>query len=511
MKLLLLVLILTASNIAHSKLLQIIHTNDLHSYFKGHQDGSGGYAKLKTAIDSIKANAASQGIETLQVDAGDFGEGTSFFLSNEGIDTFQALDKLGVEVSVVGNHDYMLGGEVLGSQIRESKIKAKIISANLRTTDAMNIGDTIKPYFDTERAGISIRVIGLSTPSIHFQYPLRPQAGSVEPFLGVAYQQSKKAKQENKELVIALTHLGIKDDKILAKRTRNIDLIIGGHDHLALEKEIIINNANGVPIPIVQAGSNSRYVGSLLIDIQPNQPVRVVEYKLIPINGDIPEDVGLKIFVEHAYENLARFFDRDLDEIIGTSTITLSGSINGDVTLTPSCWGKHLAKMQKESAQADIGLHLANFEGMQIPPGDIKFIDMINNFPHLSSYDDDGWQISTFSLKGKSIKWLLIVLANNPFTTGLSKYGITYKKFKIPKRIPLIGGKTFIWRLRINGNKVSKNKFYSFAMPTEVAETIVSLIPKKLRKRIPPFKPSGKYYWPELEKYFKINSPISCL
>ena len=96
---------------AEAKLLQIIHSNDLHSYFEGSRTGKGGYARIKTLVDQLKDDAASKGIETYFLDAGDFGEGSSFYFSNNGVDSLKALDLLGVDATVIGNHDFILGGK----------------------------------------------------------------------------------------------------------------------------------------------------------------------------------------------------------------------------------------------------------------------------------------------------------------------------------------------------------------------------------------------------------------
>ncbi len=111
-------LALSASTASFSKVIQIIHTNDLHSYFQGTRGGIGGYAQLKTVIDELKRDATSKGIPSLYLDAGDFGEGSSFYFSNQGVDSLRALDMLGVDVTVLGNHDFILGGKQLRNQIR---------------------------------------------------------------------------------------------------------------------------------------------------------------------------------------------------------------------------------------------------------------------------------------------------------------------------------------------------------------------------------------------------------
>lgn len=146
--------------VSEARLLNIIHTNDLHSYFKGYKDGRGGYPRLKSKIEELKASSLAQGIEVLQLDAGDFGEGTSFFISEEGSASVKALELIGTDVSVIGNHDHMLGGKILGDQIRKANVKTKFVSANLVQTPDMNLQGIVTPFVDIKRAGIKIRVIG---------------------------------------------------------------------------------------------------------------------------------------------------------------------------------------------------------------------------------------------------------------------------------------------------------------------------------------------------------------
>jgi len=63
------------------------------------------------------------------------------------------------------------------------------------------------------------------------------------------------------DLLIALTHIGLKQDIELAKRAPQIDLIIGGHSHSVLEEP----QREG-RVAIVQAGSYARFVGRVEVE-----------------------------------------------------------------------------------------------------------------------------------------------------------------------------------------------------------------------------------------------------
>ena len=80
-----------------AKLLQIIHTNDLHANFDSSDTpGRGGYAAVKGLIDSLRDAAALKGIETLTVDAGDFADGSIYRYAEKG----------GVEILAVSDDCY---------------------------------------------------------------------------------------------------------------------------------------------------------------------------------------------------------------------------------------------------------------------------------------------------------------------------------------------------------------------------------------------------------------------
>ena len=126
-KLLILLSFLLISQAALAKKFMIIHTNDLHSYFDGLSEQIGSYARVKTIIDQLKAEANDKNLKYLVMDGGDFGEGNSFFLSNDGVDSLKLLEMIGVEYAVIGNHDHMQGGKMLSTQITKANSKIKFL------------------------------------------------------------------------------------------------------------------------------------------------------------------------------------------------------------------------------------------------------------------------------------------------------------------------------------------------------------------------------------------------
>src|SRR5262245_42283193 len=114
--------VLTLPSISFAQRLQILHTNDLHAHFDEAEDLSlaqgnenkpsrptGGYAQVKALIDKLKREAAAEGTESLVLDAGDFSEGTQYFLIDKGEETWRLMDTMGYDAVALGNHDFYIG------------------------------------------------------------------------------------------------------------------------------------------------------------------------------------------------------------------------------------------------------------------------------------------------------------------------------------------------------------------------------------------------------------------
>lgn len=464
-------------------MLQIIHTNDLHSYFAGYHNDTGGYARVMTKIKQLRAEAASKGIEVLQVDAGDWGEGTSFFQSDNGADSIRALEMLGAEVTTIGNHDHVMGGNVLANQIRRANVKTKFVLANLEATPDMEIGDTITPYVDLERAGISIRIIGLTTPEDNFQYSIAP--GRIRSPYSIGEEEAKKGKAAGKELVIALSHLGLYADEYLGRNSSSIDLIVGGHSHAKLKEVDWVTNLKEKKVPIVQAWAHGLAVGSLLIDVKDDGKLEVVDYKVHEIGAPLEADPEMAALVAKASDKRNEVFDFKFDEVIGHTDTPITGYVSGLPVWRSSCWGRHFATAARKAAGTSVGIHVAAFEGVYKQPGPVTYGDLADSFPHIRKFGDKGWEIATVQMSAMKLRAMMYWISRRGY--GVTFSGLGYKDV----------------------GELSNKGYYTVAFPAEVALAIKTSLPG-YRNYLQGLKYTGKYYWPVMMEHIQKNSPIKC-
>lgn len=496
----------------YAKLVQIIHTNDLHSFFAGSRSGLGGYSRIKTLIDQLKSDATTKGIPSLYLDGGDFGEGSSYYFSNNGVDALKALDLLGVDVTVLGNHDFILGGKQLRDQLNASGLKAHLLSANLKGKALMGLKKKIKNYVDYDIDGNTIRIFGLTTPEIHYQYPLLPN-GFISGSHKKGIKMARQARKDGVDFVIALTHLGLDKDSILVSHSRSIDMVIGGHSHTRLGQPKMVENLKGEIIPIFQTGAHGMAVGSLIVDILGDGEYKLIDYRLYDVTQDIPEDQAVKKFVDEAYINRERYFNRSWSEVIGFSEITLTGLYKGKVRNPRSCWSRHIARLTRTTAETDLSLQFDVFQGEEIPAGPIRFGDLIDNFPHFRAWGDKGWTISRATISGLVLNQILKGLSggDQPFDATLD--GVEAFDEAKGMLVPYeVGGAHQPHQARIKGEEINNLKFYTIALPSEIPFAIgkfSNLIQDLLLIRSQEVPNSD--YWSLMENYLRQNSPLKCL
>lgn len=471
--------------LSQARLIQILHTNDLHSYFDGYNNAnrSGGYARLMTKIKELKKAAAEKGIEVLHLDGGDWGEGTTWFLADNGKDSLRALEMLGTEVSVIGNHDHLLGGKTLGHQIRGANISTRFVAANMLPTPEMDLNGVVVPYVDINRASIPIRIIGLTTSQYYYQYSLSP--GKILSPAPVAEAQGVQAKKSGRELVIALTHLGTYADSTVVNNTSSIDVIVGGHSHTKLSSILWAKNKNKKSIPIVQAWAHGLAVGTLTLDVKEGGGVSVVEYKLHEIGNDVTPDPAMSAFIERSTRKINSNLLFPSDEVFGETKTPMTGYLNGKPVIRSSCWGRHMASAARLAAGAAVGVHVSQFEGVYGPPGEVIYGDIANQFPHVRKFGDQGWEIATVTMSGAKLRTMMWYISRKGY--GVSFSGLGY----------------------LSPENLDDKAFYRVAFPAEVALAINTSIPG-YRSYMQGLKYTGKYYWPVMADYVKKNSPIQC-
>ncbi len=261
--------LLTATDAAAQKRLTILHVNDTHSHLEperaGKEAGLGGVIERAAYRDSVVKADGKRNV--LLLHAGDFNQGTSYFSVLNGDLEVELINAMEYDCITLGNHEFDNGVEDLARRL--AKIRCPVVCANYDFSK-LEAGKYIKPYVILKKAGMRIGIIGLM-PDITILVPREvsrqiPAYNNAE----VVNKWASYLKEEKKcDLVIALTHIGFEGepytDPMLVSRTRNIDLVVGGHSHTFLSEPAYVENLDGKQVPVVQDGCWGLNVGNLKV------------------------------------------------------------------------------------------------------------------------------------------------------------------------------------------------------------------------------------------------------
>ena len=437
---------------AEAKLIQVLHTNDLHAALetegapKEGEPEYGGWAQLKKAMDAATLQASLNGIESIRLDAGDFTEGSTFYFPNHGAGVIQAFQHLGYDAVVMGNHDWLMGARSLDDLYGEKPFPFPVLSANIKIQSGLkNLTKTILPSTQLIRNGIKIGVFGLSTDEALYSWIPRVNSKKREMkiqdyrddiyeddgesgtriYPGIANQLIEKLRAEN-DVVIGLTHIGLDEDQLLAANSRGLDLIVGGHSHSLLEKPSFTNDLDGKKVPIVQVGMNGKYFGKMILNIEPGQRPQLISYELVPVLRNDAKDALVENDVNAAKNQRNTQFGNEMNRVVGISEDRLvSGAVG------PTAFSKFVVDSMRDTAQADVGIDVGAFHGSAAQAaGPVTRLNLIEMYPRKFERDQNqGLYVYEAKVPGILIRIGLNYAVR--FGTHLEMSGVTYDLEKI--------------------------------------------------------------------------------
>jgi len=242
------------------KKITILHTNDTHSHIEPFPNndpkypGLGGAARRAALIKKIRAEEKN----VLLFDAGDVYQGSPYFNFYGGEIEFKLMSEIKYDAMTLGNHEFDNGLDGIASKLQF--LNFPIISSNYDFNNTILNGKFLEyKVFNVD--DVKIGVFGLTVDPKGLIDPEKYK-GAVfhNPYEKAAYYSYFLKNEMKCDIIICLSHLGFDSDGNkacdinLAKQSKNIDLIIGGHTHTFLDKPCIFKNSDEKDVMVVQVG-----------------------------------------------------------------------------------------------------------------------------------------------------------------------------------------------------------------------------------------------------------------
>ena len=248
-----------------------VQINDVYEIAATQGGMIGGVARVAT----LKKQELVKNPNTFMVMGGDFVSPSVYnSLKHEGKrirgkQMVESLNAAGLDFAVFGNHEFDIKEDELQGRINESTFKW--ISSNtfhqtasgvvpFAKTTSTGVEPFPKTYImevqDKDGTKAKIGFIGLTLPFNKAEYVSYTDHFDVAEKL---YDQLK----DSVDAVVAITHLEVKEDSILAARIPGLSLIMGGHEH-----DMQFKKVGNIYITKAHANARSAYVNYLTIDVK---------------------------------------------------------------------------------------------------------------------------------------------------------------------------------------------------------------------------------------------------
>lgn len=223
--LLIVLLALALSGQQNLRNLTILHTNDLHARLTPNDSGLGGFAYLRAMIEQQRAGCNS----CLLLNGGDLVQGTPVSTIFKGVPVYSLANRFGFDASVLGNHDFDYGWQLVEEFRRKAKFP--ILSANVVDGSGRLIAD--KPYLIKKVNGIRVAILGITMGSLaSYSMPQLLGPWHAQPVVPAIAKYA--AELEGKyDLLVVLSHLERGEEKQVLETGAQV--IIAGHVHTGLE------------------------------------------------------------------------------------------------------------------------------------------------------------------------------------------------------------------------------------------------------------------------------------
>lgn len=314
----------------------LLQVNDVYQFAPVDGGKSGGLGRVLTLRKQIMTESPN----TIFLLAGDTISPSIESNTYKGSQMIEAWNLLGLDYATFGNHEFDFGPDVLRQRINESRFKW--LAANVVDTKTGRLFADTPEFIVREFDGVKIGLFGIVLQDTLKTSRPGPNVEIGDP-CATAGRVMPKIRAAGAQVIVALTHLSMAEDKQLA-RCSGVDVIIGGHEHTLLES--MAGHA-----PIFKMTSDARELGRIDLNISKTTgKVESIDWQVIPVTDRIKEDLTFAPMNEK-YGALLK----SLEQVVGRTDVELNIR-SADVRTRETNMADFIADAFRAANNADVAL-----------------------------------------------------------------------------------------------------------------------------------------------------------
>lgn len=370
--------------------LTVLHTNDTHSHIAGvnkygnacfdDEECRGGLSRIAHAIRTAKA----QNDNVIALDAGDQFQGTLFYSVNKSPMLAELLQHMPYDAMTLGNHEFDEGCLELARFLED--IPFPVLAANLNPEKGCPIlKANYMPYTILTVQGQKVAVVGIANN----EAVALASACSHTLFddtAGCLQKTVNELEKQGIKYIIALTHIGLEEDRKLARSVDGVDIIAGGHSHsyLGTNSEegpypVVEHSPGGQPVLVVTAKRAAQYLGELTVSFDERGIPAAWNGEAKELSVSEPRDEKISALVKQYAASLDEY--RNIK--VGSHNISMPDGM--DACREDDCLGGSVIADAMLEYARPFGARIALCNGGSVraalPKGDISRGDLLSVIP----------------------------------------------------------------------------------------------------------------------------------
>jgi 5'-nucleotidase len=421
----------------------LLQVNDVYQFAPTNGGTRGGLARVLT----LRKQIMSESPHTLFMMAGDTLSPSIESNTYKGKQMIEAWDASGLDYATFGNHEFDFGPDVLRDRMRESHFQW--LAANVIDKKTGQAFGGMPEFSVREFEGIKIGIFGILLPDTIKTSRPGPDVDIQDP-CATAARVVPKIRAAGAQVIVALTHLSMREDKQLAICS-GVDLIVGGHEHTLLES--LAGHA-----PIFKMTSDARELGRIDLNISKTTGrIESIDWQVIPVTDKIKDDP--------AFEPLNQKYGplmKSLEQTIGRTAVELDLK-SEDVRTQETNMGDFIADAFRQATGSDVAL--VNGGSVRadtlIAPGVLTKRDILSALPYNN-------HVVKLQVTGAIVRAAL--------EHGVASFGLEIQ----PARFPQVSGMRYtfdaslpagkrITSIAVNGKPLDDQHAYTLATTNYVA------------------------------------------
>jgi 5'-nucleotidase len=275
--------------------LRILHSNDIHSHFEQ-------MPNIAAAFKELRASAGEE--HTLTLDIGDHMDRVRTETEGSGGEAnLEIMNETGYDAVTIGNNEGLTLSHETLSKLYGSQAQFKVLCSNLLDAASGDFPQWGTPYHIIEKGGIKIGLIGVTAYFPDFYqllgWDIREPVSITADLVRVL--------RPRVDLIVVLSHLGLRSDQRMADEIQGIDLILGGHTHHLLEEPIQIGDTF-----VCAAGKFGQYFGIVDIEFEAATHKRISVHACIREVSTYPTDEHIAMLVHKHKSSSAKVLSQQV-------------------------------------------------------------------------------------------------------------------------------------------------------------------------------------------------------